>query len=73
MRRNTVQIAMANEENLVWARFRSGIFFTITTKFYNNIIKSKMIDIYWFDWHECYTKLKDQVQVGVANSKLCSH
>ena len=46
MRKNTVEIPMPNGENLVRARFRSGAFFNITTKFHKNIIKPKIIDIY---------------------------
>ena len=46
MCKNTVQVPMPNRQNLVRARFRSGVLFNITTKFHKNIIKPKIIDKY---------------------------
>ena len=46
MRRNTVQIPVANRETLAGARFRTRIFFNVTAKFHRNLKKTtKMISI----------------------------
>ena len=46
MRRNTVQIPVANGEPLASVRFRSRIFVNVTVKFQDNFEKPKMINIY---------------------------
>ena len=45
MRRNTVQIPLANTETLARAKFRSQFFINVTAKFQDNFEKPKMIDI----------------------------